>query len=57
MFISQDKIFVEIFENQDGKWVSNEFKGADAVATIARLEIPRSIFYQFSNKPFETNRF
>ena len=46
VLISQDQILVETFENQDGKWVYNDFKGEEAVVTIAGLEIPLSILYQ-----------
>lgn len=46
VLISQDKMVVETFENQEGKWVYNDFKGEEAVVTIAGLEIPLSILYQ-----------
>lgn len=45
VLISQDKYLVETFENKDGEWVQNDFKGADAIVTIAGLEIPLSILY------------
>ena len=44
--IAQDQFSVETYENQDGKWISNNFKGADAVVTIAGLAIPLSKLYQ-----------
>jgi hypothetical protein len=46
LIISQDQILVETFENQEGKWVYNDFKGAEAIVTIGGLEIPLSILYQ-----------
>ena len=46
VLISQDQILVETFENQEGKWVYNDFKGAEAIVTIGGLEIPLSILYQ-----------
>lgn len=46
VLISQDQILVETYENQEGKWVYNDFSGAEAVITIAGLEIPLSILYQ-----------
>ena len=46
VLISQDQVLVETFENQDGKWVYNDFKGEDALVTIAGLEIPLSKLYQ-----------
>ena len=46
VLISQTKVLVEVFENKEDKWVYTDFKGSDAVATIAGLEIPLSILYQ-----------
>ena len=46
VLISQDRILVETFENQDGKWIQNDFKDADAHVTIAGLDIPLSHLYQ-----------
>jgi Uma2 family endonuclease len=46
ILISQDQPLVETFENEDGKWVYNDFKGEDAVVTITGLEIPLSKLYQ-----------
>ena len=46
VLISQDQFLVETYENQDGKWISNNFKGANAVVTIADLAIPLSKLYQ-----------
>ena len=46
VLISQDQFLVETYENQDGKWIPNNFKGTDAVVTIAGLAIPLSKLYQ-----------
>lgn len=46
VLISQDQVLVETFENQDGKWVYNDFKGEDALVTIAGFEITLSKLYQ-----------
>ena len=46
VLIAQDQFLVETYENQDGKWISNNFKGTDAVVTIAGLAIPLSKLYQ-----------
>ena len=52
VLIAQDRILVETYENQEGKWVYNDFAGETSSVTIAGLEIPLSILYQnidFSN--------
>lgn len=46
VLISQDQVLVETFENQDGKWVYNDFKGEDAVVTVAGFEVHLSKLYQ-----------
>ena len=46
VLISQDQFLLETYENQDGKWISNNFKGTDAVVTIAGVAIPLSKLYQ-----------
>ncbi len=46
VLISQDRILVETYENQEGKWVYNDFSGETATIIIAGLEIPLSILYQ-----------
>ena len=46
VLIAQDRILVETYENQEGKWVYNDFAGETATVTIAGLEIPLSIVYQ-----------
>ena len=46
VLISQDQFLVETYENQDGKWIPNDFKEVDAVVTIAGLAIPLSKLYQ-----------
>ena len=46
VLIAQDRILVETYENQEGKWVYNDFAGETATVTIAGLEIPLSILYQ-----------
>ncbi len=46
VLISQDRVLVETYENQEGKWVYNDFSGETATVIIAGLEIPLSILYQ-----------
>ena len=46
VLISQDQCLVETYDNKNGEWIYNSFKGADAKVLIAGLTIPLSKLYQ-----------